>query len=308
MAIYQNITQIIGTTPLVRLQRLGEHYGCHGELYGKCEFLNPTGSLKDRAAMGILQDAAARGELSSKSTVVCLSGGSGGVAAAMACACIGLPCIIVASDNITLRCLRHIRAYGAKVLMTPSRDGLDGMKKKAAQIAAQTPDCFILNQFEDEGNPRASKTTTGPELIRDLPDIDYLVAGIGTGGSLTGTAEHIKMLRPDCVVVGVEPLDSPVLSGGLPGTHSLTGIGLGFVPKVLNRYILDQVIRVRTPDAMTVMRRLATLEGMLCGPSSGAALMAAISIAQDEACAGKKIAVLLPDRGEEYLDRDIYGK
>ncbi len=306
MAIYKNITQLIGSTPLVRLQRLEQHYGCTCALYAKCEFLNPSGSLKDRAVMGILQDAARRGDLSADSTVLCLSGGNGGVAAAMTCAAIGIPCIIVASDNITLHSLRHIRAYGARVAMTAAREGLEGMRRKAEQLKAQLPHAFVLDQFSDESGMQTHKATTARELLHDLPDLDVLVAGIGTGATLTGCAEYVKMMQPDCMIVGVEPLDSPVLSGGDPGNHSLTGIGLGFIPPMLNRYILDRISRVRTSDALSMCSRLAALEGMLCGPSSGAALTAALSIAREEGCSGKKIAVILPDRGEEYLDRDIY--
>ena len=308
VAVYQNITQIIGSTPLVHLQRLGEYYACHGEIYGKCEFLNPTGSLKDRSALGILQNAVRSGALAPGGTVICLSGGRGGISAAMLCACMDLRCIVVATDNITLQSMRHIRAFGAEIRMTPAGEGLEGMKKKGEALQRQLPGSFILNQFEDDAGAELHRTSTGPELIADLPDIDYLVAGVGTGASLTGCAEYVQRMRPECVVVAVEPMDSPVLSGGLPGAHSLTGIGLGFTPRVLNKYILNQVARVRTPDALTMTRQLAVLEGMLCGPSSGAALTAAVSIAQNPAAQGKKIAVLLPDRGEDYLSREIYNK
>lgn len=308
MAIYQNITQLIGKTPLLRLERLGSFYGCHAELYAKCEFLNPSGSIKDRSVMGILQERIRTGTVTAKTTVLCLSGGNGGVSAAMACAAIGLSCVVIATDNITLSDLRHIRAYGAKVLMTPAKEGLEGVQNRAWQMARANDHTFILDQFEDEGNPQSHKDTTGPEIYADLPDIDVLVAGIGTGGTLTGCAEYIKMMRNDCLIVGVEPYDSPVVSGGLPGNHSLTGIGLSFVPKVLNRYIIDRITRVRTPDALTMAQQLAALEGLLCGPSSGAALTAALSLARDPDNRGKKIVVILPDRGEEYLSRGLYDR
>ena len=306
MAIYQNLTQAIGATPLIRLRRLEQHYACLGEIYAKCEFLNPSGSLKDRAVMGILQEAARRGDLAPDTTVICLSGGNAGISAAMACACFGIPCGIVASDNISLHSLRHIRAYGAKVLMTPARDGLEGMQKKAEQLASTLPHPFLLDQFSDAGGMRVHKSTTAHELLHALPDLDILVAGVGTGSTLTGCGEYLKMMRSDCVIVGVEPLESAVLSGGEPGNHSLTGIGLGFAAPVLNKYILDRISRVRSADALSMCSRLAALEGMLCGPSSGAALMAAVSIAREEGSRGRKIAVILPDRGEEYLEREIY--
>lgn len=308
MAYFQSMSQITGNTPLVRLNRLGGFYACSGEIFAKCEFLNPSGSLKDRAALNIIKRAASCGELESGGTVICLSGGNGGISAAMICACLGLKCIVVATDNISLGDMRNIRAYGAKVIMTPAGRGLDGMKRRAEGLQREIPGSFILNQFEDGGNPLAHKETTGPEILCDLPDIDVLVCGIGTGGTITGCAEYIKMHRPDCLIIGVEPYDSPVLSGGLPGSHSLTGIGIGFIPDQLNQYILDKVIRVRTPDALSMTRKLATLEGMLCGPSSGAAAAAAVFLAQQDSMKGKKIAVVLPDRGETYLEREIYGK
>lgn len=306
MALYQNITQIIGQTPLVRLRRLETYYGCRGALYGKCEFLNPTGSLKDRSAFSVLQRAAADGRVSPGGTVICLSGGRGGISAAMVCACMDLRCIVVATDNITLQNMRHIRAFGAEIRMTPAGDGLEGMRRAAGAIQSQLPGSFVLDQFDDDAAVQGHRAGTGAELLADLPNIDYLVGGVGTGASLTGCAEQIRRMRPECVIVAVEPMESPVLSGGLPGGHPLTGIGLGFTPGVLNKYILDQVARVRTPDAMTMIRQLCRLEGILCGPSAGAALTAAVSIAQSPEARDKKIAVLLPDRGEDYLSREIY--
>ncbi|MEA4920962.1 MAG: cysteine synthase family protein [Clostridiaceae bacterium] len=308
MAVFQSITQLIGNTPLVRLQRLGAFYSCLGTIYGKCEFLNPSGSLKDHPSLDIIRGAISSGELREDGNVICISNGIGGISTAMICACLGYKCIVVASDNITLENLRHIRAYGARVVMTSSTLGLKGMRKKAEEIFESREGSFILNQFYDPRNPASYKRTTGPEILSDLPETDCFVAGIGTGGSVTGCGEYLKMNRPECVIIGVEPYDSPVLSGGLPGPHCITGIGPGFVPETLNKYILDKVVRVRTPDALTMARRLASLEGMLCGPSSGAALAAAIFIAQQEDFAERNIVVLLPDRGERYLEREIYNK
>lgn len=308
MSIFQSISQIAGNTPTVRLNRLEAFYSCRAQLYAKCEFLNPSGSIKDRSAISIIKRAAACGELSEEGTVICLSGGNGGISAAMICASLGIRCTVIATDNIALSDMRHIRAFGADLVLTPASRGLEGMKRRADSLARELPGSFVLNQFEDGGNPLAHKCGTGPEILSDLPDIDALVCGIGTGGTVTGCAEYLKMHRPDCLIVGVEPYDSPVLSGGLPGSHSLTGIGVGFVPDLLNTYILDKVIRVRTPDALSVLSNLAKLEGMLCGPSSGAAAAAAIFLAQQEDMEGKKIALILPDRGESYLERDIYGK
>ena len=307
MALYDSAARLICETPILRLRRFEDAYACRGEIYAKCEFLNPTGSIKDRPVLEMLRRAAADGLLAEGGTAVMISGGAGGVSAAMICAALGLNCVVVSTDSLSLDDLRHIRAFGATVTMTPARSGLAGMKNRAAEVAGRTPGAAILDIFSDPANPSAHRLSTGPEILRDLPDPDYFVAGIGTGGCVTGCGEYIKMHRPDCVIVGVEPHDSPVVSGGMPGPHTLTGIGPGFVPDALNKYILDKVVRVRTPDALAAARQLALSEGLLCGPSSGAVLAASVFLAQQPQDAPRKIIAVLPDRGEKYLNRETYG-
>lgn len=301
------ISDMAGNTPLVPLRALGAFYSCHGEIYAKCEFFSPGGSVKDRTAHYVISKALEAGSLEKGGHVICLSGGNGGISSAMVCARLGLSCTVVASDNISLYDMRHIRAFGADILMTAAKLGLEGVRRKALEVQKQRGG-FIYDQFSDPLCPEAHRKTTAPEIISALPVIDCFISGIGTGATVTGCGEYIKMMCPDCIIAGVEPYDSPVLSGGLPGYHVLTGIGAGFVPEVLNRFILDSVIRVRTPDALELSRRLALLEGLLCGPSSGAALAAAVSIAQDPSFEKKKAVVILPDRGEPYLDRETYHK
>jgi len=302
MALYESARALIGDTPLVRLQKFEKYYACRARLYGKCEFLNPAGTVKDRTALGMLTAALERGELERGGTAVCLTGGSGGVSAAMVCAMLGLRCVLAAQDTMSLQDIRRARAYGAQVVISPASVGVKGLRERAQSLLSQHPGGFLVDQFENNDNPLTHRGTTGPELLRDLPDIDALVAGIGTGGTITGCGEAIKMHRPDCLIVGVEPQDSPVISGGLPARHSITGIGPGFVPETLNRYILDKVVRVRTQDALEAARQLALTEGLLCGPSSGAALAAAVFLGQQTRLFDKAVAVILPDRGDGYLE------
>lgn len=295
-----------GHTPLLRLEALERRYRCRGRLYAKCEFMNPTGSVKDRTALGMITAALEDGRLDESGTVIWLSVSGSGVSAAFICARLGLKCIVVASDSISLYDLRRIKAYGATLFMIPASLRLAGVKERCGQLAENAEKPCIFDLLTDQNNPLTHRKYTGPEILEQLPDIDALVCGIGTGGTVTGCGEYIKMHRPDCLVAGVEPWDSPVLSGGLPGPHSISGIGLGIAPEVLNDYILDKVIRVKTPDCYEAVSALASREGLLCGPSSGAALAAAIFMAQQEEWQDKNILAVLPDRGEQYLDRSAF--
>lgn len=306
MAIYKNLIEMIGSTPMVQLDRLGVFYSCFGTIYAKCEYLNPSGSVKDRMAFEIIRRAVMSGALSRDGYVICLSGGNGGISAAMVCAAVGVKCMIVAPSSIALSDLRHMRAYGARVQIVPGANSLEDIESRARELLAQNAGSILLDQFNDPINTEAHKHSAGAEILNDVPDIDYLVAGIGTGGTISGIAEYIKMHRPDCTIIGVEPSESPVLSGGMAGPHGLTGIGVGFKPPILNEFILDMIVRVHTPEALAVSKQLALTEGMLCGPSSGAALAAAIAYAQKQELHGKKIVAILPDRGERYLEREIY--
>lgn len=299
--VYDNVTELIGSTPLLRLHRLEQAYDCRAALYAKLEGFNPGGSLKDRAALHMLRCAMNRGELPPGGVVVEATGGNTGVALAMVCAALGLRCILVMPENVEPTRVGSMRIYGAEIVLTPAADGAAGAGERAREIRDNTPGCFMPMPFDNDDNCQAHRQGTGREILEALPQVDVLVAGVGSGGSLTGCGEEIRKHCPECRVVAVEPVDSPVLSGGFPGGHGIPGIGAGFVPSILNTYIVDEVIRARTPDSTHMMGELARLEGVLCGISSGAALSAALSLAQKREYAGKNIVVLLPDNGEKYL-------
>ena len=299
--VYRSVTELIGNTPLVRLSRLESALGLGAQLYGKLEGLNPGGSLKDRAALSMIRRAMQRGELPEGGVVVEPTGGNCGVALSMVCAALGLRCILVMPENIDRQRIEHMRIFGAEIIMTPPAEGLSGAVQRDREIRDSTPGCFMPMQFENDDNCDAHRHGTGLEIIEALGLVDFLVAGVGSGGSLTGCAEEIRRHCPECRIVAVEPVDSPVLSGGFPGAHGIPGIGPGFVPPILNQYILSDIVRVRTPESLEMVRMLARFEGILCGPSSGAALSAAAGIARDEANRNRRIVVLLPDSGEKYL-------
>ena len=298
--ILDNITDFIGNTPVLRLRRLSQHYGCGTDILAKLECFSPSGSVKDRAAAAMLQGALVRGELAPDGTVIGASAGNTGLSLSMVCAAMGLQCIIVLPDTVPELRQKHLRRYGAQVVAVPA----DTCASVVETLKKTHPGAFVPDQFRNEDNVQAHHIT-GEELLRQVGDMDYLVAGVGSGGTITGCAETIKRLCPDCRIIAVEPFASPVLSGGFPGGHPLAGIGPGFVPQVLNTYILDEIIRVKTPDSLDVMQQLACLEGVLCGPSSGAALAAAISVARRPEAAGKTVVTLLPDVGERYLNEEF---
>ncbi len=306
MNIHENITQLIGSTPLMRLKRLSGLYGCAANIYGKLEAFNPSGSLKDRAALNMIKGGVERGQINQQTVIICGSGGNTAISLAMVCAALGLSCHIVSGDSISLDNIRNVRAYGAQITFTPASQGLEGVRRRVDELAAQSPDHYIIDHFDNADNPGVHKEQTARELLAALDRIDFFVAGIGTGGSVTGCGEGLKMLLPECRIIGVEPYDSSVISGGIPGPHPISGLGAGFVPQNLNQYLLDEVVRVRSIDAFEFASALARQEGILCGPSSGAALAAAVYIAQRPENRDKNIVVLLPDRGERYLDTDIY--
>ena len=298
--ILDSLLDLLGETPVLRLSRLSKAYGCVTPILAKLECLSPGGSVKDRSAAAMIKAALARGELSPGSTVVGASAGNAGLSLAMVCAALGLPCVIVLPDTVDALRIAHLKRYGAEVIAVPAdtcASVVESLKKTRIKV-------FVADQFTDEENP-AAHHQTGAELLRQVGQIDYLVAGVGSGGTLTGCAEQVKMHCPDCRVIAVEPFASPVLSGGFPGGHPLSGIGPGFVPQVLNTYILDEVIKVKTPDALRLTADLARMEGLLCGPSSGAALAAAVSVARRSEAAGKAVVTVLPDMGERYLNGDF---
>lgn len=299
--LYKNAAEFIGDTPLFQLSRLSEAFDCRTSVYAKLESVNPSGSVKDRAALFMLRGAMGRGELKEGGTVIEATGGNGGVAIAMVCAALGLHAVIVLPDTVSVPRRELLRRYGAQIETVPADEGLAGCRNRARQLAAQLGNAYLPDQFRNEDNCLAHREGTAREILKALPQVDYFVAGVGTGGTITGCGEALKMHNPGCRLIAVEPMASPVLSGGFAGGHTLTGIGAGFVPEILNTYILDEVIRVRTPDAQSAAEKLAETEGLLCGPSSGAALWAALSVAQRPEAQGRTVVTLLPDGGERYL-------
>ncbi len=300
-----SITQLIGNTPLIGLGKLSA--GLPGKLFGKLESMNPGGSVKDRIALGMIEEAKRAGRLTKETTIVEPTSGNTGVALAMVCAAEGFKLVLTMPETMTVERRKLLAAYGAKLVLTPGAEGMRGAVVRAEEIAKATPNSLLLHQFKNPANPDAHRRTTAEEIWRDTEGkIDVLVAGVGTGGSITGIAEVIKARRPEFRAVAVEPADSPVLSGGKPGPHRIQGIGAGFVPEVLNRGVIDEIIQVKNEEAFATARRLAREEGILCGISAGANVHAALSVAARPEMRGKLVVTILCDTGERYLSTDLF--
>ena len=295
-----NVTKLIGNTPLLRLSRLSQSHGCVTPIFAKLEGMNPGGSVKDRTMLGILRDALRQGRLKQGDTVLEVSAGNQGVSLAMLCAALGLRCVVVLPDDAARARLEALRKYGAETVLIPAAQGAAGCQAAAEQLRRARPGLFLPEAFSNESNPQIHRETTGPEILRQAGSVDYFIAGVGTGGTITGCGEVLRMDNPDCRVIAVEPYASPVLSGGFPGSHPLAGIGPGFVPEILNLYLLDEIIKVKTPDALALARELAEQDGLCCGPSSGAALFGAILAARRPEARGKTVVTILPDSGIFY--------
>lgn len=296
-----------GGTPLASLERLCAALGLHCRLLAKLEQYNPTGSVKDRAAHAMLCDAEARGLLRPGGTVIEPTSGSLGIALAAAAAARGYRAVLVMPETMSAERRALLRAYGAQVVLTDGARGMSAAIETAQRLARETPGSFLPSQFSNPANPRAHYETTGPELWHDAGGaLDLFVAGVGSGGTITGAGRYLKEQKPSLRVVAVEPAASPVLSGGTADAHGLQGIGAGFVPAVLDKSVYDEVVRVTDADAFAMCRTLSRCEGMLVGPSSGAALHAAALLARRAENAGKTIAVLLPDGGERYLSTGLF--
>ena len=299
MKIYRCMDELIGHTPLLGLERLAPG------VIAKLEYLNPAGSVKDRAALAMIRDAEERGLLKEGSVIIEPTSGNTGIGLAAVAAVRGYRCIIVMPDSMSPERISLMRAYGAQVVLTPGAEGMTGAIAKAEALAKELPGSFIPGQFVNPANAKAHYDTTGPEIWADTEGaVDIFVAGVGTGGTVTGTGRYLKEQNPNIQVVGVEPADSPVLSGGKAGPHGLQGIGAGFIPQVLDTAVLDRVIPVTTEQAYAAARQLAKTEGILVGISSGAALHAAITLSQEHP--GKRIVVLLPDTGDRYLSTKLF--
>lgn len=303
--IYNNITELIGKTPLVRLNKLSKEYDA--EIVAKIEYFNPGGSVKDRIGLAMIEDAEKRGLINKDTVIIEPTSGNTGIALAMVCAVKGYKLILTMPETMTIERRKLLRAYGAEIVLTPGEKGMKGAIEKAFEIYNSTPNAFMPQQFENLSNPEIHRKTTALEIWNDTNgNVDIFVAGVGTGGTITGVGEVLKEKKPSVKVVAVEPFDSAVLSGEKPRPHKIQGIGAGFVPKVLNTEIYDQIIKVKAEDAYEMSRYLAREEGILVGISSGAALYGALEVAKKQENKKKMIVVLLPDTGERYLSTDLF--
>ncbi|MDR3584461.1 MAG: cysteine synthase A [Desulfosporosinus sp.] len=303
MRTVDSITDLIGQTPLIRLQRVVK-LGM-ANVYVKVEYFNPGGSIKDRIAMGMIRDAEERGVLKPGGTIVEPTSGNTGIGLAMIAAARGYRLIVVLPDSMSVERRMLMAAYGAEFVLTPGAEGMNGAINEAKRLLSENPDYFMPQQFENPANPEAHRRSTALELLNQLSGIDAFVAGIGTGGTITGVGEILKARLPEIKIIGVEPASSPVISGGKPGPHKIQGIGAGFVPTVLNQTIMDQLIQVSNEDAYEITRRLAREEGLLVGISSGAAVSAALQVAVTLG-EGKNVVVIAPDTGERYLSTEVF--
>ena len=305
--IFTSMDQLIGGTPLLELKNLERAFGLRARVLAKLEYFNPAGSVKDRVALAMITDAEDRGLLGPGSVIIEPTSGNTGIGLAAVAAARGYRVIIVMPDTMSAERRRLIAAYGAELVLTPGGRGMAGAIAKAEELAAATPGSFIPGQFTNPANPAAHMVSTGPEIWRDTDgQVDAFVAGVGTGGTITGVGRYLKGQNPGIRVAAVEPAGSPVLSGGRPGSHGLQGIGAGFVPETLDTGVYDEIIRVTEADAYQAVRELARREGVLAGISSGAALWAAVELARREEMAGKTIVALLPDTGDRYLSTPLF--
>jgi len=303
--IAKDSTELVGNTPLVRLNRITK--GLKAEVVAKLESFNPIGSVKDRIGVSMIVDAEEKGLIKKDTVIVEPTSGNTGISLAFVCAARGYKLILTMPDTMSLERRQLLSIFGAELVLTPGAEGMSGAVRKAEQLVAENPNYFMPQQFKNPANPEIHRLTTAEEIWRDTEGrVDILVAGVGTGGTITGVAEVIKSRKPGFKAVAVEPADSPVLSGGKPGSHKIQGIGAGFVPDVLRRDLVDEIVKVSNEDAGIMARRLAKEEGILAGISSGAATWVALEVAKRPESEGKLIVVVLPDTGERYLSTWLF--
>ena len=307
--VYTSAAELIGKTPILELTHIEEKYGLKAKLLAKLEYFNPAGSVKDRIAKAMIEDAEASGKLKPGATIIEPTSGNTGIGLASVAAAKGYRLIITMPETMSVERRQIMKAYGAELVLTEGAKGMKGAIAKAEELAKEIPNSFIPGQFVNPANPAIHKATTGPEIFEDTDgEVDIFVAGVGTGGTITGTGEYLKEKKASVKVVAVEPADSPVLSKGTAGPHKIQGIGAGFVPDVLNTSVYDEVIPVSNDDAFATGRELGRSEGVLVGISSGAALFAAIELAKRPENEGKTIVALLPDTGDRYLSTALFSE
>ena len=305
MGLFQHAYEMTGGTPLLRLSNIERELGLSCRLYAKVEFFNPTGSVKDRAALHMVLDAEEKGLIKPGATLIEPTSGNTGIGLASVAASKGYRCIIVMPDTMSVERQRLIKAYGAEIVLTPGKEGMAGAVKKAEELLKEIPGSFLPNQFGNQANAKAHYETTGPEIVGELGGaVDFFVAGIGTGGTITGTGKFLKEKLPAVTIVGVEPASSPLLTKGVAGKHAIQGIGANFVPEVLDRSIVDEILPIEDQEAIDCAKLVGTKEGILVGISSGAALAAAIKLAKREQ--GKYIVLVFPDSADRYYSTALF--
>lgn len=298
---------LIGHTPLLELTKIEKHFNLDAKILAKLEYFNPAGSVKDRIAKAMIDDAEKSGKLTKNSVIIEPTSGNTGIGLASVAAARGYRIIIVMPETMSIERRKLMKAYGAELVLTEGSKGMRGAIEKASELAAEIPESFIAGQFVNPSNPKIHRETTGPEIWNDTEGhVDYFVAGVGTGGTLTGTGEYLRFQNPDVKIIAVEPFNSPVLSSGRSGAHKIQGIGAGFVPEVLNTRLYNEIITVKDDDAINTGKLIGKTEGFLVGISSGAAVYAAVEIAKRNEAKGKNIVVILPDTGERYLSTSLF--
>ena len=308
MHVYESLPELIGNTPILELKRSGSVWKTCAPIYAKLEYFNPLGSIKDRAALYMIDEAQKSGKIREGTVVIEPTSGNTGIGLAYICATRGIRLVLTMPENMSKERRSLLAALGAEIVLTPAWEGMNGAVTKAQQLHKKNPNSFIPDQFGNPANVQAHVETTAPEILRDLDDqVDIFVSAVGTGGTLTGNAKVFKQVNPDCQVIAVEPAASPLLSQGKIGPHKIQGIGANFIPEILDQSLIDEIIPVADDDAYALCREVAKLEGLLVGISSGAALWAAREVAKRPENQGKHVVVILPDTGERYLSVNLYG-